>query len=917
MGVKMDEIKPWIDVVRLHPDVEYGPFALSSYALDLGALVVGDPNIPKTYRDPYQFFKATYLTDSMWNLIKDVYDRLSGKDGNRVLQLRSPFGGGKSHTLATLYYAVKNRKEMELAIPEAKSLPELKDVRIAVFDGEKFDVVKGADINGLNIKTLWGFIAYQLGSYELVKEHDDKKIAPGGDIIKKILSDKPTLIILDEVSMYLERGMGEKVGETTLYGQTMGFLQTLTTEVAGSRFACLVYSLQASARELYGNVEVLETLDHLASRVDAKREPIQGDDIFFVIRKRLFAEPPDEEIANKVADLYIDILKKNIFAYVSSVEERMEIEEELTNYRRRFVNAYPFHPALIDLMRERWASIPNFQRTRGVLRFLAVVLRTLKNRGVSDYLISATDIPIDDLEVKNAFFTEVGQREPFQAVLEADLIGPNATVKKIDKELFKDKKEPAKKVAVAILMHSFGGLPNVEGEILPPGVGEGDLLKAVLSPVLDSTTCKAVLKELVAKCLYIHFDGMRYAFKTIPNVNKVLEDQVESIRDEDVESRIRDFLKSELAGKPAIIWPNQSRDIPDRERKFQIAFLPLDFAFKLDSEKEKIALEFMTQCGNTPRIYRNALALAVPDKTQVGPLKRAVKYLIAIERVKNKKRTLNLTDEHLEQLSEREKAEQTTKESALRNLYNSLWLLKMDNGTPTLEKIEIGGRPISTSNIFDRLMDFLMHSSPPKVFDRLTPRKFLELIKFDEVIELAHVVDLFFSSLEFPRIIDENVIKRVIQQCVREGLSGITSEDKVKKIKDKVLVNDQDVVIAKDIQEDEVDLHSGYLIKREVISSVTEPKISTFPSEKEKETAEQKESSPLNKINRVKYSLGGVTRKQLYKIFEAIGNLADKCGTISIIIDAQSVGGLDSTWLKNAVEEPIEEAGINLEKETD
>ena len=198
----MKEIKPWIDVVRLHPDVESESTALSTYALDLGALVERDPNLPSIYRDPYFFFRATHITTDIKNLIQEVYDRLSGKEGNRVLQLRSPFGGGKSHTLATLYYAVKNRKEMEMVIPETKDLPQLKDVRVAVFDGEKFDAVSGTKLNGQNIRTLWGYLAYQLGSYELIKEQDQKRVAPGGKLIKEILSDKPTLIILDEVSRY-------------------------------------------------------------------------------------------------------------------------------------------------------------------------------------------------------------------------------------------------------------------------------------------------------------------------------------------------------------------------------------------------------------------------------------------------------------------------------------------------------------------------------------------------------------------------------------------------------------------------------------------------------------------------------------------------------------------------------------------
>jgi len=912
----MKEIKPWVDVIKLHPDVESASTALSTYALDLGALVEKDPHIPPTYKDPYSFFKATYLTSDIKSLIEEVYDRLSGKEGNRVLQLRSPFGGGKSHTLATLYYAVRKREEMEKAIPETKDLPLIKDMRIAVFDGEKFDAVSGTELNGQNIKTLWGFLAYQLGSYNLIKEQDQKRVAPGGELIKKILSDKPTLIILDEVSRYLERTMAEKVGESTLYRQAMEFLQTLTTEVAGSKYSCMVYSLQASAREFYGNVEILATLDHLASRVDAKREPIRGDEIFFVLRKRLLAEPPDEEIANRVADVYINELRKNVFTYTSSDEERREIEERLIKYRERFVISYPFHPALIDLMRERWASIPDFQRTRGVLRFLAVVLRALKKRNVGDYLISATDIPIDDPEVKNAFFTEVGQREPFQAVLEADFTGPNATVTRIDKTIFKDMKEPAKKISTAILMCSFGGIPKIESEETLPGITESDLLFFVISPYLDSTTAKAVLKELVAKCLYIHYDGARYAFKTTPNVNKLLEDEVEAIRDDEINSTIKNMFEKELSGKPAVIWPTHSKNIPDKETKFQIAYLSFDFVYKSEKEKESTGLEFLKQYGDKPRVYKNALALAIPDRTQIEPLRRAVKYLIATERVKGKKKSLNLTEEQLEQLKEREKTEQAGRDSSFRNLYNTLWLLKLEDGKFAFESIEIGGRALKETNIHERLMELLMKTSPPKVFDSLTPMKFLELIKVEEGIDTQSIVDTFFSSLDFPRIVDENVIKKVISKCVKEGRLGLTTKDKIQIKEDIPIVPKEHMIIEKDTPIEEIDLPSGYIVNSKIIQQVEEYKV--IPEKEEEKEDEFKEAKGVEveyKIKYIKYNFKKVNRQQIFKCFNALANLAEKCGSILIQIEAQSEEGIDKNWLKNAVEEPIEEAGIEIEKE--
>jgi len=910
----MKGIKPWIDVVRLHPDVESESISLSTYALDLGAIVEKSPTVPPTYRDPYSFFRATHLTTDMKNLIQEVYERLSGKEGNRVLQLRSPFGGGKSHTLATLYYAVKNRKEMEMAIPETREFPQLKDVRVAVFDGEKFDAVSGTKINSVNIKTLWGFIAYQLGSYDLIKEQDQKRIAPGGELVKIMLSDKPTLIILDEVSRYLERAMAEKIGESTLYRQAMEFLQTLTTEVAGSKYACMVYSLQASEREIFGNVEILETLDHLASRVDAKREPIRGDEIFFVLRKRLLAEPPDEKIANEIADLYINELKRNVFTYIPSDEEKRAIEEQLINYRKRFVIAYPFHPALIDLMRERWASIPDFQRTRGLLRFLAVVLKTLKKRKAQDYLISAKDIPIDDPEVKNAFFTEVGQREPFQAVLEADFIGPNATIARIDKSVFKNLNEPAKKIATAILMYSFGGQPRGEGEETLPGVTEHDLLLSVISPDLDSTTAKAALKELVAKCLYIHFDGVRYAFKTTPNINKLLEDEVEMIKDEEVKNVIKSLLERELSGKPAFIWPSSSKDIPDREPRFQISYLPLEFAYKSDKEKEKIGLEYLTQYGDKPRNYKNALALAIPDKNQIEPLRRSVRYLLAIESIKGKRKALNLSEEHIEQLKEREKTEQASRDSSFRNLYNTLWLLKMENGMFSIETIEVGGRALKETNIHERLME-LLKTSPPKVFDSLTKSKFLSLIKIENGIEVKRIVDTFFSSLEFPRIIDENVIKNVIAKCVEDGSLGITTRDKVQVIGDEIITPPEQTIIGKKISSEEIDTSDGYILNPKKIQVEEKPEPLVDASKEPEESPTVPKSTVSDKYKYIKYNLKKVSRQQLYKCFNALANLAEKCGSISIKIEAQSEEGIDINYLKNAVEEPLEEIEIEIEKE--
>lgn len=140
-------IKPWIEMegVSLHPDVTSENFSEDIFALDLGPLADGNPNVPAVYRDPEHFFRSSYLTAGLRSLLNDVLARLGGVAGNRVLKLITAFGGGKSHTLAGLMHAARDRDALD-AIPEGKGLPRPGKVRTAVFDGQFFDATNGKTI---------------------------------------------------------------------------------------------------------------------------------------------------------------------------------------------------------------------------------------------------------------------------------------------------------------------------------------------------------------------------------------------------------------------------------------------------------------------------------------------------------------------------------------------------------------------------------------------------------------------------------------------------------------------------------------------------------------------------------------------------------------------------------------------------
>jgi len=942
--MEQKELPAWYEVVRLHPDLESGNLARATFAIDFGGVLADSPGVSQVYRDSRAFWQATHLTSSMRRLLEEVLARLAGQPGDRVLQLRSPFGGGKSHVLVALYHAAKDRQALEEAIPGAQTFPDPGQVRVAGIDGEKFGPKEGAEVNGFQVHTLWGALGAQLGCFDLVREDEESRIAPGGDLVRKMLGDEPTLILLDEVLRYVERAMGIPVGDSNLGRQALDFLQTLTTEVAGLPRAVLVYSLQASAREAFENISLLNTLDHLATRVDAKREPVVGDEVLYVLKKRLLFGAPSQAVARQVAKAVADSVTQWKMAEAPDESSRRLVLDERVQMERRLEIAYPFHVALIGVMKERWASLPDFQRTRGALRFLATVLSKAKALGRRSILVGPGDIPLDDVDVRNAFFTEVGQWEEFQPVLEHDLIGPNARVRRIDERLARENPalstvRPATRLATTILMYSFGGVQREEaGEILPPGVTERELLEACLVPGLDSITAQSVLKRLRDECLYLHYDGVRYCFKTVANVNKILEDEAENVKPEE----IRSFLYREIdkqvgeATKNAIIWPEKNEQVPDREPRFLLVYMPLEFAEKSREEQDQVALDFLTQYGTEPRRYRNGLGLAVPERKELEGLRRAAKYLLAIDRVRAKRASYKLTKEQMDQLKEREATERSALEAGLRALYTGVWLLRMQEGQPALEKLDIGGRPLRAQGIHERLVELLtdVHG---RLFATLRPQKMLTLLGIGleegerKGIETRLIRDTFFESPEFPRLTDERVLVETIAKGIAEGVLAYTLKGRAKEETGQYVVLQQDAVVGRQVHLDEIDLDSGLVLLPQCVTSAEGPETPTpsqgsasAPQPVEAQGTVSSQPEPARTVGRqpvtaIAFEME-LSRPKLYKTFNVLGLLADKAGTIKVTVEAHELTDADPTWLRNAVFEPLEEAGINFkvkESQTD
>ena len=213
----MSILKPWRQVVTPHADIRQGKFDASVFAADLGEVLAGRGAID--YRDAKTFFSKTYLTHGLTQLLIDVMQRLGGSGkGEPVIQLQTAFGGGKTHTLLTQYHLFKKPNEVG-KLPEIQAILSLAGLKN--IPAVNVACLVGTALDAASERTFWGEMAYQLDGgkegklYGIVAENDRRKTAPGTNSLGKLLeASGPTLILLDEILVYLVKAGGVSVGES-------------------------------------------------------------------------------------------------------------------------------------------------------------------------------------------------------------------------------------------------------------------------------------------------------------------------------------------------------------------------------------------------------------------------------------------------------------------------------------------------------------------------------------------------------------------------------------------------------------------------------------------------------------------------------------------------------------------------------
>jgi hypothetical protein len=916
-------LAPWSSVVRPHRDVREGELDMGTYAVNLARVYRQAGGVPEVYARPDRFFATTYLTQGLAGLLRDVWGSLAGGGGDRVLQLRTPFGGGKTHTLVALLHLARDRGAAVAAMADLANLPDPGPVRIAVLSGEELDPLSVSKASGVQTRTLWGELAAQLGRYELVAEHDADGSAPGGERLAQVLGDEPVLVLLDEVLTYVEKAMAVPRGESTLGRQAMLFVQALTEVVNALPRAVMVYSLQASAGEAVGAEGLLSQLDHLVSRIDAKREPVTGDEVMRVVQRRLFEDLGDPAVRSEVSRSYADLVRRQLVAEAETDSGRREADFEAGRLEQRILAAYPFHPALLDLMYHRWGTLPSYQRTRGALQFLACVTHALLRGSDANALIGPGEVDLSDADTRGAFFSQVGERERYTAVLEGDIIAAGSGAKTVDRRIGSDapaldRLNVGTRMATAVMLYSFGTPEGAEAK----GVLETDLVAATLVPDLDRNVIVAALHDLREEELYLHYSGRRYRFEPKANLTKLVRDEANKYSADEVLDVVHDELQQQLraARTPVAIWPAAPASVRDEVAAFTVAYLHPDW-----SDESQPLSSFIDQAQGGKRKFRNAVGLVLPDVGQFDRARAAARIRLATDGLLERRSMYGLIPEQIEELREKSL-------NARRDLSTAISRSYAQAAVPVRADTSSGATSYRTELVDLRTMlsagrglhDLVLEALSHRVFDRLTVTKLIDLSGLGPdrpVVACWELSDWFFSYFEFTKLTSAEAIAEAIAAGVGEGklayATGVTVSGSNVSVRSPELVRYRKTTPA-----EEIDLGEGaYILTAEEAALLTRPGETGGEAKSIDQGAgpqPPERSQPRPPSGQIIHHMAlrlQLDGHGLFGLNRALSWLRDNSDSLDIEVAvrvAAEQSGIDPVRLRNGCLEPLEEGGAQI-----
>lgn len=781
-------LKAWREIVTPHPDVASGRYQQAEFAADLWQVYLGEGS--DEYRQPAEFFRRTYLTQSLRRLLVGAVQRLAAQAGDPVVQLQTNFGGGKTHSMLALFHLFSGAQPADLAGVDSV----LAEAGIATLPKAKRVVLVGNKISpgnpvtkpdGTVVHTLWGELAWQLGGKKAFARlaKDDERATSPGDVLRELFVEYgPCLVLIDEWVAYARQLHDDADLPAGSFETQFTFAQALTESAKLAKNCLLVVSLPASDSGGVGSPhaetedvevggirgrEALHRLRNVVGRIESSWRPATAEEGFEIVRRRLF-----EPLAGAEAFKQRDVTARAFNELYNAHAGEFPAECKTADYEKRIQAAFPIHPEIFDRLYNDWSTLVTFQRTRGVLRLMAAVIHSLWEKGDRNPLILPSTVPIDDPRVQFEMTRYLSDN--WAPIIAKDVDGADSLPMKIDRDNPNlGKLHATRRVARTIYL---GSAPT--GAAAHRGLEDRYVKLGCVMPSESPALFIDALRRLGSAATFLYQDGTRAWYATQPTVTKLAEDRAEQLKREpdkvakELEARVRADVRSSGGFARVHALPESGADVPD-DTDARLVVLQPEQPYSKDSGNaaEVAAKAILESRGAAPRLYRNTLVFLAADRVRLPDLQDAVRRSLAWASIVDEKDALNLDRQQTKQAEDQLKSANTTVAARLPETYQYALVPEQKTPQSPIEwrAMRVNGGEALAARVAKKLRaeDFLIPNFGPTLL-----RKSLDEVPLwrGDHVAVRELVDHFARYLYLPRLLGPEVLV----QSIREGVSLLT-----------------------------------------------------------------------------------------------------------------------------------------------
>lgn len=570
-----------------------------------------------------EYFNKTFITDGMKSLLTKGISRLAGKSNDTVFHLKQAMGGGKTHLMVGFGLLAKDHA---LRSNQIGAMPYQSD----------FGTAKIAAFNGRNNPPtyLWGEIARQLGKESLFREYWEAGAkAPDETAWMQIFEgDDPILILLDEMPPYFHYYSTQVLGNGTVADVITRAFSNMLTAAQKKKNVCIVVSDLEAAYDTGGKLiqRALDDATQELGRAEVSITPVnlESNEIYEILRKRLFQSLPDNNEISDIAGVYASRLAEAAKAKtVERSAEALANEIEAT---------YPFHPSFRSIV-ALFKDNEKFKQTRGLMELVSRLLKSVWESNEDVYLIGAQhfDLSIADVREKLADISEM--RDVIARDLWDSSDSAHAQIIDID-----NGNNYAKQVGTLLLTASLSTAVNSV-----KGLSESELLECLIDPIRQASDFRAAFTELHKAAWYLHQtqEGRSY-FDRQENLTKKLEGYAVKAPQNKVDELIRHRLDE--------MYKPTTKEAYDR-------VLPLPEMDEAEAVlKTTRALLIISPDGKTPPevvkrffgglINKNNILVLSGEKSSMASVDKAARHVYAVTKTDSE---INATHPQRKELDEK------------------------------------------------------------------------------------------------------------------------------------------------------------------------------------------------------------------------------------------------------------------------